>query len=71
MKRNKPITLILLALGSCVAPAGDGERLTYQAVAPEYIRYVDADPALAQDAKERRRLTVETWRLRVEAGNGK
>lgn len=41
------------------------ERATYQAVAPEYVAYVEADPALSDEEKERRRRTVRTWDLSI------
>jgi hypothetical protein len=41
------------------------DRLTYEAVAPAYLKYLDADPALDQEQKDRRKRTVETWKLRI------
>jgi hypothetical protein len=41
------------------------DRLTYDAIAPEYLRYVDADPGLTQEQKDRRHRTVDTWNLRI------
>lgn len=51
-------------------PAGayvDADRLTWNAVAPEYDAYVQGDPKLTPDQKARRRRTVDTWRLRIES----
>ena len=58
------------ALSSPSAAYVAADRATFQAVAPEYAAYVDADPALAEDERARRGRTIETWRLRVEAGEG-
>ncbi len=60
---------LLLGATGCT-PAGmyvAADRATYEAVAPEYLGYVAADPAMTADQKNRRRRTLETWRLRLEA----
>jgi|SRR5437867_10056285 len=44
------------------------DRATFEAVAPEYLAYVHADPALDEDARSRRDRTVQTWKERIEAG---
>jgi hypothetical protein len=41
------------------------DRATYDAVAPGWLRYVDADPALTEEQKQTRRDTVATWDLRI------
>jgi len=46
------------------------DRATYEAVAPEYAQYVSADPSLDDEQRQRRGRTLETWRQRVEAGEG-
>lgn len=59
----------LLVLGSC-APSQvyiRAERSIYDAVAPEYQRYVEQDAQLADDQKERRVRTVTRWRELIEA----
>jgi len=63
MKRT---ILILFLLGSCVNQSAQAELDTYNAIAPEYSAYVEADPALTAEQKQRRLDTVETWRRRVE-----
>ena len=59
----------LLAGAGCARP-GDafvaGERATFEAVAPEYLQYVAADPVLDEDERARRRRTVATWELSIQ-----
>ena len=59
--------LLLFACVSCVNPHAPAELATFQAIAPEYSAYVEADPALTTEQKQLRLDTVETWRRRVEA----
>jgi hypothetical protein len=62
------ILLPLLLLASCGSPSAayvDADRATYAAIAPEYLRYVDADPTLDADSKAVRRLSVATWDKRI------
>ena len=70
--RKLPIldTLLLVtffALPSC-APLTPAERATYDAIAPEYAAYVQVDPNLAPDQKQRRLGLLESWRIRVGGG---
>ncbi len=63
------VALLLPILSGCrgVPEAWqEADRATYQAIAPEYLRYIGADPALSEDARQLRRVTVETWRIRTE-----
>jgi hypothetical protein len=69
MKRLAALILILCA--GCAAntvPADwvAGDRATYNAVAPEHAAYIDADNTLTLEQKQRRKNTLETWRVRVE-----
>lgn len=68
MKKNRIARLVsllsaLLLLTSCAVDPTfvRAARETHDAVAPEYLQYVDADPALSQDAKDRRHRTIERW----------
>ena len=56
----------LIFLGGCVNPSAQAEKATFEAIAPEYSAYVQADPNLSAEAKSIRLDTVETWRRRVE-----
>jgi hypothetical protein len=78
--------LLLLLAGSGLAPVGGcsavqalqgpggayvaADRATYEAVAPEYSAYVAADPKLSEEQRARRDRAIQTWRMRVEAGEG-
>ncbi len=71
MRKLRALIPALLILVACSCRGPDpilvkAQRATYDAVAPDYLTYVDADPALSTEQRERRRRTVETWRLRVE-----
>lgn len=59
--------VLLLLLGGCVGGATPAEVATYEAIAPDYSAYVQADPELSAEERERRMRTVESWRLRVGA----
>ena len=67
------VTLALVFAGFAVLSAGctispayvAGDRKTFDAVAPEYRRYVVADPALPQAKKDRRLRTLQAWAARL------
>ena len=59
MRRRFAAVLLLLA-GSCVGP-NPAEVATYEAIAPEYRAYVEADPTLQEADKERRYATLDRW----------
>lgn len=65
------VAVVLLALGACQAPTSrlqyEADQANYEAIAPEYLAYVNADPALDEPQKERRRRTVQDWATRLEA----
>jgi hypothetical protein len=44
------------------------DRATYDAVAPGYAEYVRHDASLDDEQRARRERTLETWRIRVNAG---
>ena len=63
------LLVTLFALPSCV-PITPAERATYDAIAPDHAIYVQADPNLAPDQKQRRLGLLESWRIRVGAPQG-
>ena len=70
MKKLKLAACIaaFLAACSCTAqPYVDADALTFKAIAPEYVRYVAADPALDAEKRDRRLATVRTWAERINA----
>lgn len=71
----KRLVLVLLCvvtvscLGCAVSESyRKADQATFDAVAPEYRAYVEADPNLNQDQKERRKRTLATWKLRIDKG---
>lgn len=71
--RLLPLFLLLLA-GCCATPDPTfvaASRATIDAVAPEYLGYVQADPALDAEQKARRVATIARWREAIEAREAK
>jgi hypothetical protein len=60
-----------VALGSTSCAVDEGYRLadkaTHNAIAPEYLDYVEDDESLDEDEKQSRRDTVATWRKRIDS----
>lgn len=58
-----------LVAGCCAPEAGfvESQRLTYEAIAPEYRRYVDEDGTLSSGQRKRRYRTIEGWAASIEA----
>ncbi|QOV91638.1 hypothetical protein [Humisphaera borealis] len=64
------LAVLAIAFGSGCTPVGSyvsADRSTFEAITPEYARYVEADPDLNQQHKDRRLRTVAAWRLRLES----
>jgi hypothetical protein len=60
------VVCLLPGCGSIAQEYVAADRATYEAVAPEYQKYVDADPALDDDAKALRKATLASWAYRME-----
>lgn len=61
---------LFLSFCACVAPSQidvAADRATYDAIAADYLRYVNADAALSVEDKARRARTIETWGIRLKA----
>ena len=64
-----PILLLLLACCALLPSCAGGpdptfvaaSRAAHDAIAPEYLHYVDADPALTPEQRQRRHATVDRW----------
>ena len=70
MKRTRRLLVaaaLLAALSACkgIDPAAD--RATYDAIAPSYTAYVNADPMLSPADRATKLRTLETWLRRLEA----
>lgn len=61
------LALLFWATG-CTVPAAwvEADRRTHDCLAPEYRAYVDRDPALTEEQRERRRRVLDAWRRRLE-----
>lgn len=57
-------TLLLLLCASCVGP-NQAEQATYKVIAPAHRAYVESDPALSPQQKQRRLDLLESWRQAV------
>lgn len=64
---------LVLAVSGCAATGEviradyvQADRATYDAIAPEYLKYLQADQELDSEERDRRERTVRTWRLRLE-----
>ena len=49
----------------------DADRLTYNAIAPGYRAYVEADEKLDAPSKASRIRLLDTWKLRIDANTKK
>lgn len=68
LRRSLAIVSLFLCATGCALNKEyvKADRLTYEAIAPAYLKYIDADPALDQEQKDRRKRTVATWKLRLD-----
>lgn len=70
-RRRRLSPLAFITLGCCAAVStacmgpSEAERLTFQQIAPDHRRYVEADSTLAADAKQRRLDLLQAWGVRV------
>jgi hypothetical protein len=62
------VLLLLFAsgCGSLNAKYIEADRAKYEAIAPEYLLYVDADKTLDDEDKKIRRHNILMWRIRIE-----
>lgn len=70
MTRNRGVLFLLLFVCLLILPSCAGgpdptfvaaARANHDAVAPEYLRYVDADPALTPEQRTRRHASIDRW----------
>ena len=66
--RRGALALVLLLCGCATVPRAflEAEDAIYQAIAPEYLRYVEEDPALSRDQKASRSRTLRAWRYSLD-----
>lgn len=68
------VLFLVLLLSSCQSetPAYvQADRLTFDAISPKYLAYVQTDPALDAGQKKARQDLVRSWRARLEAAEAK
>lgn len=53
--------LVLMSCNSTPEAFVAGERAVHDAIAPEYLEYVEADATLSAESKQRRKNTVARW----------
>jgi hypothetical protein len=63
------VLLAVLSLSACTAPVPFvvASRATYDAIAPEYLAYIEADANLAESSKQTRRNTLARWHEAIDA----
>ena len=64
MKRRIPLVALLLFAACSAGPDPifvSASRETHNAIVPEYMNYVNADPALTREQRQRRQATCDRW----------
>ncbi len=63
---------VALAVGACSPTATyvAADRLTYEVVAPIFLRYVEGDATLTLDERNRRAALIHSWELRIRKAEG-
>lgn len=74
---RRVLSLLALLLATCAAGCSptsiyvEADRATYDVIAPAHRAYVLADPALSDEARQRRIDLLNTWDLRIRKAEGK
>jgi len=64
------LAAVLAIAGCTLSPAREyvqADEATLEAVGMEYQKYVEEDPKLTPEQKDRRFRTLKAWKLRIEA----
>ncbi len=73
MKKLIPFAALALLSGcNGISVAGaylTADQATFDAIAPEYERYVQTDEHLTEDSKASRMRTLMSWKMRLEANS--
>lgn len=67
MVKKTLMILAALSMTACCAPDASAEKATLDVVEPAHRQYVEADPSLTAEEKQRRFRLLDSWRTRVEA----
>jgi len=71
MHRKYLLLLICFLISGCGTLNADyvrADRDTFNAIAPSFKKYVEADESLTDDQVRDRLLTLDTWNKRIERG---
>lgn len=61
------VVVAVLPLSGCLTEAYvAADKATYEAIAPEYGRYIEHDVGLTDEQKARRKATLLSWQARLE-----
>lgn len=60
------VACLLSGCGSIAKEYVAADRATYEAIAPEYRKYVEADESLDDDGKKLRLANSDSWKYRLE-----
>lgn len=63
MKRLALAMVLIVAFAGCTSKRSSASF--YRAIAPEYSAYVQQDPSLTQEEKDRRHRTLDAWRATI------
>jgi len=73
MKKVALTIILLVSLAVLAGCAGadlkayvEADEQTYKAVKPDYLKLLNKSTELTKEQKDRRRLLLETWGLRIE-----
>lgn len=67
------VALFLSGAGCASTVSGSyvkADRETYEAVAPEYVAYIDSDTTLKPEDKAIKKRTIKSWKQRLEYFEG-
>jgi hypothetical protein len=60
--------VVSVGCGSLDSQYVTGDRLTYDVIAPTHLDYLEADEALDDEQKDRRRALLRSWEARLLEG---
>lgn len=60
------LALLMPGCGSIAKEYVSADRATYNAIEPEYRKYVEADESLGDAAKALRYATLDSWKYRLD-----
>ena len=67
VKKTTLLMFSAFALTACCTPDVSAEKSTFDVIEPAHRRYVEADPMLTAEEKQRRFRLLDSWKPRIEA----